>query len=223
LNVDELNKKGFIGPFDLFNITALDELLCDFKSLANSFKDRHVDNDIIKCIILDHTLQSKISTAFGKDLLLWRTNFFVKQQDSGIIPWHHDRHFEDGDTSVDFSNLKNHFSILIAVTDMTEKEGIMEFIPYSHNSEYCFERDIRPYHLKPGDEHFVDLPNEVTDNKIQIPLRKGQFLIFHSGLLHRSLSFEGNNRRVSMIGRLVRKGTTIPSELVSSNAVISFN
>jgi len=43
-----------------------------------------------------------------------------------------------------------------------------------------------------------------------LPLARGQFALFHSSLLHRSLAFGSGPARVSMAVRIARAGTELP-------------
>ena len=220
---NQLIEEGLVGPFYLNDLSQLDPLLEDINLNPKDLKDRHTKSMIVKDIFNDENLQLSIKKFFGCELLLWRSNFFIKQLGIGETPWHHDKHFENGDIPLDFQDIENHFSILIAVTDMQESGGVMEFILGSHRKIKSLERDIRPYHKKMGNEHFIDIPTDIDLNIIQLPLKKGQFVLFHSGLLHRSLPFLNGERRISMIGRLTTKNVDIPEELVSPTSIFPFN
>lgn len=223
MTIETLLEKGFYGPFDLARQEAVQDLHDRFSLLNDNLKDRHIDVEEISSIFSDKNLLDKVLEAFGDNLLIWRSNFFVKQKESGFIEWHHDRHFENAEYPIDFKNFSNHFSILIAISDMTEKEGIMEFIPGSHRHIDGLERDTRPYHLRPLEEHFVNLPEKVLRQRVQVSLKAGQFLLFHSGLLHRSLPYRSVGKRISMIGRLAKSGTTIPLALAKPEVIVPFN
>ena len=72
----------------------------------------------------------------------------------------------------------------------------------SHQPIDGFDRDI-PRHIN-------DVPEVVRDRVTPLPLKRGQFVLFHSSLLHRSLEFGRGNRRASMAAKLAKTGTKIP-------------
>jgi ectoine hydroxylase-related dioxygenase (phytanoyl-CoA dioxygenase family) len=220
---NNLITEGLVGPFYLSDLSKLGLLFEDVSSNSKELKDRHIKSSIVKDIFNDENLRLNVKKFFGCDLLLWRSNFFIKQLGTDETPWHHDKHFENGDIPLDFQDIENHFSILIAVTDIQESGGVMEFILGSHRPIKTLDRDLRPFHKKTGNEHFIDIPTDIDLNIIQLPLTKGQFVLFHSGLLHRSLPFLNGERRISMIGRLTTKNVKIPEELVSPTSIFPFN
>ena len=218
-----LAAKGLVGPFLLEDLTLVDKVSTAVLQGLSPFKDRHVDNEFIRAIFSDQNLVSKVREHFGQDLCLWRTNFFLKKEGSGEIGWHHDRHFEEGDAPINYHNLGNHFSILIALTDIHEGHGEIEYIPGSHIPDDRFARDQRPFHKREITEHFHTLPKDLLEKAEPILLKKGEFALFHSGLLHHSKAFLQGHPRISMVGRLARAGTDIPAALANADAIIKFN
>lgn len=174
----------------------------------NPFIDRHLDIKCIRDLYFDAEVQAVVGELFGTDLFLWRTNFFVKnQQDrngrgTGENKWHHDRHFENGNAAIDLYDTGNHFTVLIALTDVGMKSGRIEYLKGSHRPIGGFDRDI-PRHIK-------EVPPAVQDRVTPLLLKKGEFVVFHSSVLHRSLAFGGGEGRVSIAARLARSGTKIP-------------
>jgi ectoine hydroxylase-related dioxygenase (phytanoyl-CoA dioxygenase family) len=218
-----LKEKGLVGPFLLEDLSFVEKVSQIILQGLSPLKDRHVDNELIRAIFFDNNVQTKVENHFGKDLRLWRSNFFLKKENSGEIGWHHDRHFENGDDLINFHNLNNHFSILIALTDICEGHGEIEYIPGSHLPDAKFHRDNRPFHKREPWEHYHQIPNDLLITAEPILLKKGEFALFHSGLLHHSKPFLEGNPRISMVGRLVKSSSTIPSALAPADAIIPFN
>ena len=106
---------------------------------------------------------------------VWRTNFFVKSDGAGQNKWHHDRHFENGNEPIDLFDTGNHFSILVALTDVGMDSGRIEYVKGSHSPIEGWDRDI-PRHIR-------DVPEVVQDRVTPLPLKQGQFVLFHSTLL----------------------------------------
>jgi len=220
---NDLERDGLTNPMELDNQAILSDLAEAILGPMGTLKNRHTDHSLVQQIFNDPNLQDAVASHFGRDLLLWRSNFFVKRDGSGEIGWHHDRQFEDGDKPIVLENLNNHFSILIAVTDMLAAGGEMQFLKGSYRSLHGYERDLRPYHLKPPQEHFAEIPTRFERSVESCPLKKGQFVLFHSAVMHGSKPFVSGPPRISMVGRLVRSDSTIPSELAVPHEVTRFS
>ncbi|MFA3790787.1 SDR family NAD(P)-dependent oxidoreductase [Aliiglaciecola sp. SL4] len=220
---NKLAKDGFIGPFSIENDMLLSKMITELDGIGEAFKNLHIENENCQKLISENTISAKIQESFGDNLKVWRTNCFKKTDGSGEVKWHHDRHFENADDDIDFSNLTNHFSILIALTDIDEASGIMEFIPGSHLQQEGYTRDTRPYHKRPLNQHFLNVPADLIEKRITIPLKRGEFMLFHSGLSHRSLPALGSNvKRCSMVARLCVSNTVIPPELATEDEIFDY-
>ena len=219
--VEQLQRDGLAGPFELADKSGLDaarDAVFEFKALrrkqvlaqkagenntyVNPLIDRHLDVAAIRTLYFDSNVQSTIAELFGRDLYIWRSNFFVKSDGTGQNKWHHDRHFENGDAPIRIYDTSNHFTITMALTDIGMDEGRIEYLRGSHQPIDGWDRDIP--------RHIDEVPAVVKDRVTPLPLKKGQFVLFYGSLLHRSLAFGEGNRRVSMAARLVRAGTKIP-------------
>jgi NAD(P)-dependent dehydrogenase (short-subunit alcohol dehydrogenase family) len=218
-----LYSDGLIGPFELNQNEMVNRLIRQLDVANGQFKNFHMNSETCRCLLSAPALKSQVEQSFGKDLLLWRTNSFKKTDGSGEVEWHHDRHLEDGDAQIDFSNLGDHFSILVALTDMDDASGVMEFIPGSHLPQEGYARDERPFHMRPLGEHFLEIPTQLLAKRVKVPLKKGQFLLFHSGLLHRSLPAFGEGiHRYSLVARLCHHSTIIPEVLAKKEELHTY-
>ena len=220
----QLDNDGLAGPIDLADVSRLDEA-CEvivglkakrreqlqrlresgksLESATNPLIDRHMDVDVLTDLFFDQSVQTCIKELFGEDLFVWRSNFFVKSDGTGENKWHHDRHFENGCESIRIYDTSNHFTVTIALTDIGMNQGRLEFIKGSHLPIEGFDRDIP--------RHFVETPEVIASRVTPMPLRRGQFVLLHSSLLHRSLAFGSGERRISMAARIARSGTAIPA------------
>ncbi len=221
MSVDQLQRDGLAGPYELADKSGLDaarDAVFEFKTLrrqqvlaqkagedttyVNPLIDRHKDVAAIRDLYFDANVQKAVAELFGTNLHIWRSNFFVKSDGTGQNKWHHDRHFENGDAPVNLYDTSNHFTITMALTDIGMDEGRIEYVKGSHQPIDGWDRDI-PRHIE-------EVPEVVEDRVTPLPLKRGQFVLFHGSLLHRSLPFGMGNRRVSMAARLIRAGTRIP-------------
>lgn len=219
---EQLDEVGLIGPFDLDDITAMDRLAPVVLENQHRLNNLHIHAPVVTQVLEDSALQGTVARVFGDDAIMWRTNFFVKKAGSGEVPWHHDKHFEDGDAPIDLNRLGQHLSILIAVTDVARDGGEVRYLSGSHLPVEGVARDVRPYHLKDSQEHFINLPAVVEPDIVSLPLQKGQFALFHSSLLHHSLPFEAGGTRISMIARLAKAHVSIPVALARADDLRRF-
>jgi len=143
--------------------------------------DRHMDIKVLQDLFFDANLKAEVAENFGTDLFLWRSNLFYKHQGdrdglgTGENKWHHDRHFENGDAPLNIYDASNHFTILLALTDVGMDAGRVEYVKGSHQPIEGFNRDI-PRHIQ-------EVPEVVQDRVTPLPLERGQFVLFHSSLL----------------------------------------
>ena len=248
---DQLQQDGLAGPFELADESTLDavcEVAIGLKALQrqqNSLArlagqaaqqrwttliNRHMAFDVMKELSLDANLQSVVADRFGKDLLLWQTSFFLKYEGVGENKWHHDRQFENGNDPISIYDTSNHFSFVVALTNLGMDQGRLEYVKGSHLPIDGFDRDVPRLSN--------ELPEAVHDRISPLPLKKGQFAVFHSSLLHRSLAFghreedwrpgyfgtpskesrSTKSGRISLAARLARRGTEIPEASGSNPA-----
>tara|TARA_E500000331_G_scaffold341308_1_gene373553 strand:- start:3072 stop:3329 length:258 start_codon:yes stop_codon:yes gene_type:complete len=57
-----------------------------------------------------------------------------------------------------------------------------------------------------------EVPEFLGDRVEPVTLKQGEFAVFHSGLMHRSLPFRAGEKRVTLAVRLAKNGTLIPEE-----------
>jgi ectoine hydroxylase-related dioxygenase (phytanoyl-CoA dioxygenase family) len=218
--VTELNEKGITGPFELADNSLVDPCtevalaLQDFIKHNNrvaqlagkprSFGakvDRHSEFEAMQQLFADANVQATVAEHFGKELFLYNSVFQIKREGVGENIWHHDRIFENGGAPVDLHNTDNHFSILFALTDLGWDQGRLEYVRGSHQPVEDLDRTQR-FHKT--------LPACLDDRIDALTLKKGEFAVFHSSLMHRSLPFESGDLRVSLAVRLARNGTVVP-------------
>ena len=130
-----------------------------------------------------------------------------------------------------------------ALTDFGMNQGRIEYVRGSHLPIDGFDRSQR---------FMMELPPVVHDRVQPLTMKKGQFAVFYSSLMHRSLAFahdeqnwspnyfgkpspsnsEGidysdnsdNGGRISLAMRLMRNGTVIPDSYTHpENSIFAFN
>ena len=250
----QLQRDGLTGPFELADPSILDavsEVAIGLQALQraqNSLAtlagqgdqlrhttliNRHMAFSVIGELFLDANLQSVVADCFGKDLVLWQTKFFPKYEGVGENRWHHDRIVENGDDPIRVYDTSNHFSFVVALSDLGVEHGRIEYIKGSHLPIDGFDREMPRL--------FDEMPEVVHDRITPLTLKKGQFAVFHSSLLHRSLAYghreedwrpgyfgapnpelrrnaDIRSGRITLAARLARKGTVIPERYGSNPA-----
>ena len=219
MSKDQLEQNGLTGPFDLADRAVIEALSEAVLRLNESKKgdrhvnpelvDRHRDFRVVREIFSDANLRSATTTCFGGGLLLWRSNFMVKDEGSRGASWQHSRLFEDADDPLDIYNTDNHFTVLLAVTGMR-----FAYIRGSHLPIEGLDRTQLGRHV-------VELPDRIQDRVCQMEFEPGQFALFHSSLLHRNQPIpRADLPAILMVGRLVRAGTRIPERFSSLGGLL---
>ena len=214
------DEQGYLGPIALQrqdNVKVVAEFMAGLRQEKTA---RHRDVPEILDIFNDMALVRQISRYSEIPFTLWRTNFFAKGVNAasmGGIGWHHDKHFQNEESDLDFDETGAHLSVLVALQDMTLENGAFEVLPGTHRHVAGLKRDPRPFHRRTVKNHFVRLPAEIEARRVQITLRQGEFLLLHSALLHRSLPYGSGNARISLTGRLVRNDIVIPRHIAAKN------
>ena len=220
MSKDQLEENGITGALDLADksvigvlsevVLRLNESKKDDRHVNPELVDRHRDSMVIREVFSDANLRSATTTCLGAGLLLWRSNFIVKDLDSREASWQHSRLFEDADAPLDIYNTDNHFTVLLAVTAMG-----FAYISGSHLPIEGFDRSGL-------ERHVGEFPNSVEDRVRQMTFEPGQFALFHSSLLHRNQPIlRADLPGILMVGRLVREGTRIPERYSSPGALLT--
>lgn len=217
-------EKGYAGPFDLYE---RDEVLEKYKSLRPqlfdrshaiynldfnsviSGYDRHMDIDDLSSHIMSREIVDRVSSILGPNLICWRSEFFPKYPGDEGTDWHQADTFAhaSGQPQIvwpmneDFGGA---ITVWTALTDCSEENGCLRFIPGTHEEMFYDESKEMRYSpeqanklekngMKRGffgydyrnlqkDDSFVP-----DDNKaVSIEMKAGQFVIFWSTLMHSS-------------------------------------
>ncbi|MCP2669681.1 phytanoyl-CoA dioxygenase family protein [Maricaulaceae bacterium EIL42A08] len=224
LERDAFDVLGYSAPLPLANPELLDPIDVDKAPDNTDRHNPHIHNPTVRAILGDCALKEAISRLCGADLLIWRSRLFWKGEGSGEIPWHHDKHFYDMNAEdIQLGEIETHFSVLIALTEIGSQTGMLEVLPGTHRSIPDFERDVRPFHKRPPEEHLLkDMPDFLVANRRPVPMSKASFLIFHSALLHRSLPHVGLEPRLGVAVRLCKRSIAIPDALADPSDILAF-
>ena len=127
---------------------------------------------------------------YGPDLLLWRTNFFVKNRGSKAIPWHQDFHYWPLEPPVIIS-------AWMAVDPSTRQNGNLQVIPGSHRTIVPHVEATPDMQFKVmADAGYYD-PGDLTELEMQ----PGEFILFNERTLHHSEANHSDLRRIGLAAR----------------------
>lgn len=176
------------------------------------FLNRHLSLSEMQTVIRDKNLTSTLKKLCAPQLVIWRTNAIRKGLGSPDIDWHHDKHFQDGDEQlINLDDISSHFSVIIALDDITINNGALQVLPKSHKPLEGFERDLRVMKDRPISEHYSpELPNQYQSSVETIYLKRGQFFVFHSAMYHKSNAYISGNTRIALTMRLMRADLSYP-------------
>jgi len=225
------DEQGYTAPLSLKNLEGVKQLRLKFEREEPLWKkagikaklyikgrelncglNRHLDIPLFQNIIHDSNLVSTLKTLCSQKLILWRTVVFRKKSGSQKINWHHDKHFQNGtEKYIDLNEMSSHFTVIIALNDMTLTNGAFQVLPKSHKPIQRFQRDLRIFTEKNLEDHILQKIPEHLEKTVQtLTLKQGQFIVFHSALLHRSLEYISGNPRTSVALRFFTPDVEFP-------------
>lgn len=196
-------QQGFLGPFTLCPPAAMQELKPALEAVLRtpppdhprSENNRHLDQALIRKLVTHPEILARLRVLYGPDLLLWRTNFFVKDPGSKEIPWHQDFNFWPLEPPVIVS-------VWIAIDRASVENSCVRLIPGSH-------RLVVPHTVVTDDSKYPGFgieaaPNLIDDRlSVAMELEPGQFFIFNERTLHGSPPNRSDKTRLGLTARFV--------------------
>jgi hypothetical protein len=192
-------EKGYLGPLRAFDAEEFERI--GVVSLIESWdkrdpsrnRNRHLDTPQFAKICQNERIRSIVQKLLGQDLLLWRSNIFAMSSRARGFGWHQD----DYRTLLECPSAGAHCSVQLNFTDSTSTNCV-SIIPGTHRfSEEDFRE--RGYAMVPGsDGGLYGSPGWGVPPRVEvvdIPLKAGEFYVFHSRLLHASIQ----GRRLSSV------------------------
>jgi non-haem Fe2+, alpha-ketoglutarate-dependent halogenase len=220
----QFKERGYAGPFDLYDaesITAAYKNIradlfdrsraiydLEHKSLLAGY-DRHLDIDFLSAHIGRKEIVHKLEKILGPDIVCWRSEMFPKYPGDEGTDWHQADTFAHASgapqivwpTAEDFGGC---ITVWTAITDATEENGCLRFIPGTHEEMFYDESKEMTYSpenvnqlekngIKRGFfgydyRNLQKDPNFVPDESkaVSLQMKAGQFVIFWSTLMHAS-------------------------------------
>lgn len=198
--VEQFHRDGYLGPFDLFSPDEMAALRSEIEAVLESdppdhtvrHHNRHLDSRTIWELTAQPKIVNRMNCVFGRDLLVWRTNFFIKHQNSTEIPWHQDAAYWPLEPAIVSS-------AWIAIDASTLDNGCVQIIPGSH-------RRILPTVPAPKGMEFnmmADMSDVDMSKMINLEMKAGQFILFNERTLHHSFANKSPNRRIGFAIRAI--------------------
>jgi hypothetical protein len=206
--IDEFHNNGFSGPFavcqphEMASLWAtIEEKVLPTPGVWKEHPEqlRHQDSRLVYDLCAHPEITGRLASLIGPDLLIWRSNFFVKEPGGKEVPWHQDVNYWKLDPPINLT-------AWLAFNEVTTENSCVQFIPGSQNK-------VVP-HIKAGPEmHFAEMadPTSFDSGKaVNMILKPGEFFIFNERVLHHSDANRSNGRRLSMVIRYTVPFVKVP-------------
>ena len=198
--INQFRQDGYLGPYVLCSPDEMRTMHPEIERILetdapdhkNRVHNRHLDFPLIHDLATHAAIVKRMAALYGPDLLLWRTNFFVKEPGAKEIPWHQDFNYWPLEPPVIIS-------AWIAVDAATLENSCLQIVPGSH-------RKVVP-HVKAtsdmafgqmGDLNFID-----TSNIVNLEMQPGEFVLFNDRTLHHSEANRSDKRRIGLAVRVI--------------------
>ncbi len=208
--VEAYHRDGVVGPYALLSPAEmqaaraeidrdiLEPAVDDDEDLH--YHDRHLDSGTVCKICRRPELIDRVASLLGPDLMIWRSNFQVKQPAAEAVgdaeqytkvPWHQDGAYFPLQPLV-------LVSAWIAITEATEQNGCLQVVAGSHTQTFDHDHDTERY------EFMRSIPEDAFDQDAVRPLvlRPGEFVLFNENTVHASGPNRTSQRRVGLTPRI---------------------
>lgn len=197
---EEFWQHGYLGPYELCSPEEMLNMQPEIEKVLETQPpdhkqfghNRHLDSSVIHNLATHPSIVKRMVSLYGPDLLLWRTNFFIKEPGAKEIPWHQDFNYWPLEPPIIIS-------AWIAVDSATLENSCLQIVPGSH-------RKVIP-HVKAtsdmafgqmGDLGFID-----TSNVANLEMQPGEFVLFNERTLHHSEANRSDKRRIGLAVRVI--------------------
>lgn len=200
--VEQFHERGYLGPLRAcsperameFAETAEQEVLTGEYPLEHTDKsirhDRYRDSKRVYDFLSQSSIVETVASVYGLDLLLWTSHFWEKDPDESGVPWHQEQHFSAVEPPVTAT-------IDLALDPVDREAGCMEVVPGSH------EEFVSHGEAAGAESQGMVNPNAVDEDRaVSVPLEPGEFVLYNSRLLHRTLDNDTDRRRRSISCRM---------------------
>ena len=198
--VAAFHRDGFYSPLDAFSSAEADKLrrsLEEFERslpagpVAQMYRRRlHAMLPWMRDLVEEARILDAVESLIGPDILVFTSTFFVKEPASGAITaWHQDAPY--------LGLNEEHISAWVAFSDATELAGCVRFVPGSHKrGQIVHVNQSIPNSLNVASQ---GIPETFADADVRAaPLKRGQFSLHHTLVVHASEPNRSNDRRIGV-------------------------
>jgi hypothetical protein len=218
--ITEFKEQGYLGPIPMMSPKEMIALTPEIECILNTepgidinndntpdrvpvrrYKrehNRHLDQRVIYDLATHPNILGRMVSLYGPDLLLWRTNFFVKQPGAKRIPWHQDFNYWPLEPPVICS-------AWIAIDESTVANSCVQIIPGSH-------RKVIPHIKATKDTSFHEMGDDQyydSDSAVDVEMKPGEFILFNERTLHHSHPNTSDKRRIGLAIRVILPFVTV--------------
>ena len=193
-------ENGYLGPYaamtpaEMAGIRAEIEanvLNSDGPNPRRPMQSRHMDTPAVFDLAAHPAIIERIAGLFGPNLVVWTTNFWLKEPGGAEIPWHQDINFWPIEPPVNIS-------AWIAIDDVTVENAPLQIIAGSH-------RQFIPHMRSPEEMAIQEMASPDAydaSQAVNMELKAGEFFLFSERLLHRSSKNNSDKRRLGLAIRV---------------------
>ena len=198
---DRFFADGFLFPVTVFSpeqaqgycaeLEALERRLSGIKTgNKNQLNYPHLLFRFANAICRDKKLLDVVESILGPDILVWGSTFFIKEpKTETYVSWHQDMKYWG------LSDTDGQVSAWIALNNVSQANGCMQFLPKTHLGEMVDHKDTF------SDDNFLTRGQEADftldeEEIVHIELTAGQASFHHGKLLHASPPNHSDDRRI---------------------------
>ncbi|MDE2749629.1 MAG: phytanoyl-CoA dioxygenase family protein [Chloroflexota bacterium] len=194
--VDFFVENGYLGPYAAMSPAEMAELRQEIdRHVLNRagpnprrpMQSRHMDNAAVYDLASHPAIIERIAGLLGPDLVVWTTNFWLKEPGAAEIPWHQDINFWPIEPPVNTS-------AWIAIDEVTAENACVRLIPGSHRQ--FLQHSRAPAEMAIAE--MVDPDAYDEDLAVNMELKPGEFFLFSERLLHTSGENNSDKRRLGL-------------------------
>jgi len=155
-------------------------------------RDRHLDSRPVYELATNEQILERVRSLLGDDVLLWRSDMFVKRPGDPATSWHQDKDFlgSAGIPTIscpDRQGLPRVITAWIAITPADENSSYLKYIPGSHRLDVIPERPATGRAIF-GRGTELDLPASYFEQAEAraMPMDHGWFILHNELTLHSS-------------------------------------
>ena len=197
-------RDGYLSPLTVYDQEETKRLRHEFENFERRFggtkkaaplrADLHLLQNWAWDVVTNPRIVRPITSILGPNVLLWSTNWFIKESgDSKIVSFHQDANYwglEPHDVATAW----------LALSDAHEDSGPMSFVPGSHQEElYAHTNTFAENNLLSRGQ---EVNRTIDESACQsAPLDSGQISIHHIRAIHGSGPNLSKDRRIGMVLR----------------------